>query len=266
MQQDLIITSSQNLRIKSIASLHNKKERDEKSEFLIEGKKELELARISGIEIKELLVCTEILDPNFFAKFSKTPTVYCSKNVFAKVAIRENSCGIIAIAKKSKKSLDYLEKILEKQKNPCFVIIEGVEKPGNIGALLRTVDASGCDALIVADGCSDVFSPNVVRASLGALFTVPVVFASSQKTIDFCKQHNIQMIATVVDAKKTYTSVDMTKAIAIVLGAEHEGLQSQFKKNCQEQVHIPMKGSIDSLNVSITAGIMMYEMVRQRSL
>jgi RNA methyltransferase, TrmH family len=168
--------------------------------------------------------------------------------------------GIVALARQPDLGL----KNLKLGQNSLLVIVEGVEKPGNLGAILRTCDAAGVDGLIVCDGRTDVYNPNVIRASLGAVFTVPVVACENQQALDFLRSHQIRVIGTFPDSKKSYLKADYSVPAAILLGSEQEGLSPFWRENADDQVLITMSGKVNSLNVSISAAIVIYEALRQR--
>lgn len=180
------------------------------------------------------------------------------------MSYRDRPDGLIGVAKQERKGLSALEPLLKKGASPLFVVAEAIEKPGNLGTILRSSDAAGVSALIVANRCTDIFNPNVVRASCGTLFTVPVVEATTSEVIAWLKKHNIQILAAMPQATAVYTDVDMKQPVAIALGTEQLGLSDALKNEADIQVRIPMLGAADSLNVAMATTLILYEAVRQR--
>ena len=252
------ITSVQNERVKRIIRLQRKASaRREEGLTVIEGAREVSRAVENGWQPVELWFCPELgaetpKDGDYFQ---------CSRAVFEKISYREGPDGVLAVGPLVGKTLAEL-KLSE---NPLVLVAEGLEKPGNLGALLRTADGAGADAAIVCDSATDLNNPNVIRASIGTLFYLPVAEATSQETITFLKGKGIKILSAVPDAKAVYTDVDLTEPIAIVVGAEDTGLSSQWKNTADLNVKIPMLGKNDSLNVSVSAAILLYEAVRQRN-
>jgi TrmH family RNA methyltransferase len=184
----------------------------------------------------------------------------CSKAVFEKISYREGPDGILAVGPLVGKALADLKL----PKNPLILVAEGLEKPGNLGALLRTADGAGADAVIICDPATDLNNPNVIRASIGTLFYLPVAEAASSEALAFLKAKGIKTLSAVPDAEAVYTDVDLTGPAAIVVGAEDKGLSDVWKNSADLSVNIPMLGKNDSLNVSVAAAILLYEAVRQR--
>ena len=262
-----ILTSVTNPRVKEVRNLRKPEDRRTSGLFIIEGYKELGLALDSGIAIKELYCCPELLEKgkerDLLAKVkNKGIGIFeVSEKVYEKIAYGNRREGALAIAIAPRVTLEGLRL----SKNPLVVIIEHLEKPGNLGAILRTADAAGVDAVIVADALSDIYNPNAVRASLGALFSVPVVNAPSQETRAWLKKNAIAVLAACVRGKSVYTSFDFRKPSAIVLGSEEKGLSAIWMDTADYQMSIPMAGKADSLNVSAAAAVLLFEAVRQRS-
>ncbi len=257
------ITSFSNPKIKNLGKLlDKKKERDKQALIIIEGKAEIELACQNGVKIKELFYSPELNDFDLYIKRKDFPVFTVSKQVFSKISYREGPDGFLAVAVNPKK--EKLSKLKISSK-PLVVILEGVEKPGNLGAVLRTADASGTDAVIINQERTDIYNPNVIRSSLGTVFSNQVVGASIQETSSWLKSNNISVVATVVDAKKEYTEVDFSKGVAILMGEENRGLSEDWKKRADEKVSIPMKGKINSLNISVSAAVIIYEALKQRT-
>lgn len=253
-----VITSVSNSIIKNIVKLSGKSsERKSQNLIVIEGAREINLAKENGFEIEILFVCSEIIKQNFF-EFNSVVEV--SKNVFKKIAYRENSDGLIALAKP--KFLKLSE--LRFSANPFIIILESVEKPGNLGAILRTADAAGADAVIICDAKTDLYNPNVIRSSIGCVFTNQIVVSFSDAVLQFLREKKIKIFAAALSAKKNYTEVDLTLPSAIAMGTEAHGLTAKWLAAAGEQIKIPMLGKIDSLNVSTSCAILAFEAVRQR--
>jgi len=263
------LTSFQNPKIKQVLHLREKRERDKSNLFLIEGYRELSRAVENKQVIEILFICEELfLGENEFSLIKKIraqgASIYpCDEKVFRKISYRDRPDGLIAISKQYKKALS---DITFKNKNPFLVVAEAIEKPGNLGTILRSSDAVGVDALIVCDQCTDIFNPNVVRASVGTLFSVPVVGASTNDAIHWLKKNKIKIVAATPSAKEEFTKVDLTYPIAIAVGTEQLGLSKAWMEQADIQVKIPMLGIADSLNVAMATTLLLYEAQRQRSL
>jgi TrmH family RNA methyltransferase len=269
-----IITSAQNPLVKSLVSLRKKKRlRFQKGIFLIEGERELLHALAGGIKFETMVFCRELLVGNaelnsmesLAGRFSIGSTgavelVEVSSRAYGKIALRENTEGIVGVAKIPRRDIYKLQL----SKNPLVLVVAGVEKPGNLGALLRTADGAGVEVLIVCGGEVDLYNPNVVRSSLGALFTVPTFPLSWEETGQWLQENRIRMIFTSPAVEKDYTKEDYTGAVAIFLGSEKEGLPSEWLRKKNSKVKIPMRGQMDSLNTSCSGAIVLYEAVRQR--
>lgn len=266
----LSITSLQNPKIKQVVHLRDRRERDEKGLFLIEGYRELFRFAEKGGRAIELFYCPELfLGSNEMAliqllKDSTTALYPCTPAVFQKISYRDRPDGLLAIAKQQRLSLKDLEKNLPKDRPPFLVIAEAIEKPGNLGTILRSSDASGVDGLIVCDRCTDIFNPNVVRASVGTLFTVPVYEATSEETLTWLKNQKITVAAATPQAEIEFTQANFKQAIAIAVGTEQLGLSDKWMKGADLQVKIPMCGIADSLNVATATTLLLYEVLRQR--
>lgn len=261
------ITSMQNPRIKEAYKLWKRRDRDESGRFLIEGFRELTRACDAHIEVEELFICEALFlgsnEPSLIAALkAKGALVFsCSEAVFRKLSYRDRPDGLIAVAKKFHTTLDQLK---SKSGVPFYVVAEGIEKPGNLGTILRSADATGVDGVIVSDRQTDVHNPNVVRASVGTLFTVPVVEAESEKAFQWLKEQGIMILSATPHAAVEYTEVDMRKPLAIVVGAEQYGLSDLWMKKGDIQVRIPLLGVADSLNVATATTLLLYEVIRQR--
>lgn len=255
----LKIDSLQNEKIKNIVKLREAgRERKKQGLFLIEGWREINLAIKGGVEIVNLFYCQDYIKAELAIDEEKLIEV--SKKVFDKIAYRENPDGFLALAKTREEKLENI-KLSHK---PLIVVVSAVEKPGNLGAILRTADAAGADAVIINDPKTDIYNPNVIRASQGTVFTVPMVLNSIEETIKFCKNNKIKILATTSVAEKEYIEVDYTGGCAIVMGAEDKGLSEKWLKAASEKIKIKMRGQIDSLNVSVSTAIILFEALRQR--
>jgi TrmH family RNA methyltransferase len=256
------ITSTQNPKVKSLLALEKPRERRKQGLFIIEGKKEIGMALDAGYKIGNLFFCEDIIRASELESLggSDKLLVPVSKEVFDKIAVRENSGGVLAVAEQKAHRLEQL-KI---SSNPLILILEGVEKPGNLGAILRTADAAGVDAVIICDPQTDFYNPNVIRSSIGCVFTKQLASATSAETIDWLKQKNVNIYCTYLQASKPYHTIDYTKPSAIVMGTESTGLSEIWVKNADANIIIPMQGKIDSMNVSTAAAVVVFEAKRQR--
>ena len=256
-----LITSTSNARIKNIVKLQEKaSERRAQDLVVIEGGREIGLALEAGLEVKELFVCPEINKNEEAGKFLSIGSLtQVSKEVFSKIAYREGSDGLIALARPQKLSLEKIKL----SKNPLIIILEAVEKPGNLGAILRTADAAHADAVIICDTKTDIYNPNVIRASIGTLFTNQVAVAASEEVMEWLKKNAITPYPAALTAKKNYLQAALEKPCAIVMGTEADGLSEKWL-NAGEQIKIPMLGKIDSLNVSTSCAVIVFEVVRKR--
>ncbi len=257
------ISSHQNPKIKNLIALQKPKERKEQEVFVVEGIREISLAQQGGYQLKEIFVHPGLFvaDRNYPISFEESAVYHLSQAVFSKIAYRETTGGIIATV--ATKSLTLAD--LPVVEHPLYLVLENVEKPGNIGAMLRTADAAGLSGVIVCDPSTDFFNPNVVRSSVGCLFTVPVAAATSTEAKNWFVEHKIRTYAAALsDSAKSYHSFDYTEPTALLLGAEATGLSDFWLEQADQQVIIPMKGKIDSMNVSNAAAILIYEALRQR--
>ncbi|MDU1891852.1 MAG: RNA methyltransferase [Dysgonomonas sp.] len=258
------ITSLQNPKIKNIAKLSKNKERKEQNLFLIEGARELSLALAGGYAIDSVFLCPELFEktdyPEVLDKINENKIFEVSLPVFEKVAYREGSDGLITLAVPKNHGLENL-KLTD---NPFIIILEAVEKPGNLGAILRTADAAQADAVIICDPATDLYNPNAVRSSVGCLFTVQTAICSSQEAIDFLKVKGIRSYAAELQASVWYQDIDFTPPSAIVMGTEADGLTKFWLDNADARIKIPMRGKIDSLNVSVSTAVLTFEAMRQR--
>ena len=229
---------------------------------MVEGRKEIALARTAGYRMGNLFFCEELITPDEVKSLSSPDTLLIpvSRDVFEKVAIRESSGGVLAVAEQKTHRLD----AIRLGPNPLILILESVEKPGNLGAILRTADAAGLDAVIICDPKTDFYNPNVIRSSIGCLFTNQVASATSEDTLAWLRNNNIVMYSTHLNASRQYHTVDYTMPCAIVMGTEATGLSDTWTSSGQTPVIIPMKGKVDSMNVSTAAAVIVFEARRQR--
>ncbi|MCZ8090440.1 RNA methyltransferase [Flavobacterium sp.] len=256
------ITSAQNPFIKSLVLLQEKaKARKQSGTFLIEGIREIELAIKGNYELETILFCSELADLSENPKIRKSENlIEISKEVYQKLAYRDTTEGIIAVAKTKSHQLSDL-KLPE---NPLILVMESIEKPGNIGAMLRTCDAAKVDAVIIANPKTDLYNPNMVRSSVGCLFTNQIATASTEETIDFLQQNNINFYSATLQNSTSYHTQNFTKPTALVVGTEATGLTEPWREKATQNIIIPMQGEIDSMNVSVAAAILLFEAKRQR--
>lgn len=265
----MLITSSQNPKIKQIAQLKNRRERDLTGRFLIEGYREISRAVLGKVCIEQLLYCEELFlgsnEPELLREIKKggAELIALAKGPFSKLSYRDRPDGLIAVAEKMNASLSDI--VFRENRPPFLLVAEAIEKPGNLGSILRSADAVGADGVIVVDRCTDIYNPNVVRASVGTLFTVPVVEAAGKETLDFLRQQQIQIIAATPSAEQEFTQVPFLGAVAIAVGTEQLGLSKQWMEEADLLVKIPMLGKADSLNVATATTLLLYEVLRQRS-
>ena len=257
------IDSTQNSLIKQcLVLLEKSRERRKQGLFLVEGQREIQLAIRGGYELQTLLFCEEICSENSTKYTTKnTQIIEISLEVYQKLAYRKTTEGILAIVKTKELALN---KLHFKNKNPLILIAEAPEKPGNIGALLRSADAANLDGFIIANPKTDLYNPNIIRSSVGCLFTNNIAMGSTQEIIDFLAQQNIQLFSAILQESKPYHSQDFTKPTAIAVGTEATGLSEMWRSQSTQNIHIPMQGAIDSMNVSVAAGILIFEAKRQR--
>jgi RNA methyltransferase, TrmH family len=256
------ITSTQNPKIKNVLALEKPRERKKQCLFVIEGKKEIKMALDAGYKIGNLFFCDEMITPDELKSLGADDKLLIpvSKDVFDKVAVRENSGGVLAVAEQKIHRLDSIKL----KADPLVLILESVEKPGNLGAILRTADAAGVDAVIISDPQTDFYNPNVIRSSIGCVFTVPIASAPSDEAISWLKKNNISIYCTYLKAAKPYHEIDFKKGCSIVMGTEATGLSDIWVNNATANVIIPMQGIIDSMNVSTAAAVVVFEARRQR--
>lgn len=265
------ITSTHNPKIKQVLQLRERRERDESGHFLIEGYRELLRAINAGWLVQQLFVC-----PDFFLGTNEPALIqrcemlggtifHCSKPVFQKISYRDRPDGLLGVALQKHLTLGELKQTtVERNCSPFYVVAEAIEKPGNLGTILRSSDAVKVSGLIVCDRCTDIYNPNVVRASVGTLFTVPVVEASGKEALQWLCEQGVTIVATTPHAQQEFTQVDLTGPVAIAVGTEQLGLSPLWMEAADCQVRIPMCGVADSLNVAMATTLLLYETYRQR--
>jgi RNA methyltransferase, TrmH family len=257
-----LITSLQNPKIKSLLALEKPRERKKQQLFIIEGKKEIIMAIDAGYRIGNIFFCEEIISLRELGSdlIENKLLIPVSKDVFNKLAVRENSGGAIAVAEMKIHDLDRIKL----GNSPLVLVLQSVEKPGNLGALLRTADAAAADAVIICDPQTDFYNPNVIRSSVGCVFTKQIASASSAETIAWLKKNDIGIYCTSLEAARPYHTIDFREPSAIVMGTEATGLSETWIQNSTANIIIPMQGKIDSINVSTAAAVIIFEACRQR--
>ena len=258
------INSIQNPLVKNVLKLQEKsRERKKQGVFCIEGQREITLAIKGGYVIESLLYCDSFISKNDALEFidDVSKLVVVSKEVYQKLTYRDTTEGLIALVNTKDFSL---KSIKLKSTTPLILVAEAPEKPGNIGALLRTADAANVDAVFIANPKTDVYNPNIIRSSVGCVFTNQIATGTTSEIIDFLKENNIHMYATTLQNSNEYYKEDYTKASAIIVGTEATGLTEAFRELATQNINIPMHGVIDSMNVSVAAAIVIFEAKRQR--
>lgn len=258
------ITSPQNPLIKQLILLKEKsRERKKTGLFLLEGKRELSLAIKGGFKVKTLLFFSDLFSESEAAAMSHygIEIIEISKDVFQKLAHRDSTEGIIAVVNSKKHTLQDLKLT---SKNPLILVTESPEKPGNIGALLRTADAANIDAVIIANPKSDLYNPNTIRSSIGCVFTTEIAVTTTEDAIAFLQRYNFNIFSAILQESEPYHTQDYTLPTAMVVGTEATGLTEPWRKVATKNISIPMQGVIDSMNVSVAAGILIFEAKRQR--
>lgn len=264
----LELTSPANPRVKHVVKLRQRSHREAQQQLLIEGYREIKRALENRQSLQELYTC-----PPLFQGVNETALIAaahaqgadlyrCSERVFRKMAYRDRPDGLLAVGPQIHRKLQDL--ILPE--TPLLVVAEAIEKPGNLGTMLRSADATGADAVIVCDRCTDINNPNVVRASTGALFSVPVAEAAGAETLTWLRQNNIRTVATTPHTDSLFWQADLRGPCAIIVGAEQYGLSRAWLDAADMQVRIPMRGNADSLNVAAATTLLLYEALRQRSM
>ncbi len=261
MNTDLVISSAQNPRIKRLLALQQKPAMRRKEGLtVVEGQRELQHCLDAGFEVETLFRCQSMNSDTIVADIDAS-MVEVTRDVYARIAYRGSTEGIIAIVRPRLLTLDELN-LGDK---PLLIVLESVEKPGNLGAVLRSADAAAATAVIVCDPLTDLYNPNVIRSSIGAIFTVPCVACDTTSCINFLKRNRIAILTAQLQDSSPYYDTDMTRATALVMGTEATGLTDAWRQAADAHICIPMNGALDSLNVSVSAAILLFEAVRQRN-
>lgn len=261
-----MIESKQNPKIKSLVKLRERKQRDEAQLFLVEGYRELKRALNSAFTVEALYYCPELYRSSDFEDLieasKKTGTVLyqVSRSIFEKISYRDGPDGLLAVAQQSTHALS----ATPLSPNPLIVVVEAIEKPGNLGAIMRSADSAGADALICCDCVIDIYNPNVIRASQGAFFSLPLFLSDSAAAVEFLRAHKINPITTTPGTDQLYWDVSFAGPTALIMGSEKEGLSEFWLGQNTPQVKIPQTGISDSLNVSVATSLVLYEALRQR--
>jgi len=264
----MTISSVQNPRVKQLVLLQQKSsERRKTGLFVVEGQRETAHCLEAGYQLDSLFYCEELLpyppDSHLspLSSHLSSPNSYqVTPQVYEKIAYRGSTEGVLAVVRSRQLTLSDLSE----KDNPLYVVLESVEKPGNLGAVLRSADAAQADAVIVCDPLTDLYNPNLIRSSIGAIFTVPCVACTSDECISFLKQHHVRILTAQLQDSHLYYDTDMRQATAIVMGTESTGLTDVWRRAADAHIRIPMLGRLDSLNVSVSAAILLFEAVRQR--
>jgi len=261
------ISSVQNSLVKKIILLKEKsRERRKTGLFVLEGYRELRLALKGKFYIENLLFQPDLISEDTILKLldeyeSRPEIIAVTKEVYQKLAYRQTTEGLIAVAQSKSNLLDELKLSSE---SPLILVAEAPEKPGNIGAILRTADAANLDAVIITNPKTDLYNPNIIRSSVGCVFTNTIATGSTSEVIGFLQRHHITIFCAALSASKNYLECDFKKATAIIVGTESTGLSKEWLENSYQNIIIPMQGEIDSMNVSVSAGILIFEAKRQR--
>ena len=277
-----VITSVQNTRIKRLLVLQQKSsERRRTGLFVVEGRRELTHCIEAGLTVEEIYYCPQLCPDLSMCRPIQSPVITeVTPAVYERIAYRGSTEGVVAVVRQRSLSLNDIPLVgdaskrhtpaiplvgdASKRHNPLIVVLESVEKPGNLGAVLRSADAAGATAVIICDPLTDLCNPNLIRASLGAFFSVPVVACTSEECIHFLKDNGIAILTAQLQDSSLYYATDMRRPVAIVMGTEANGLTPQWRQAADEHIRIPMLGRLDSLNVSVSAAILLFEAVRQR--
>lgn len=274
---DPLITSPANPRLKAVVALRRRRVRDQTGTTLVEGHEELAMALASGVRPRTLFVCAELFSPSGLtgtedigsqpdvvarSRALGAEVVRLSRAAFEKVAYRQGPDGLLAVVPSVGRALGSLDT----GPGDLLLVCQGVEKPGNLGAMLRTADAAGVAAVVTADPVTDWGNPNVVRASKGTVFAVPVAAASTTHTLDWLTAHEMRLVVTTPETDLDYTDVDLTGSVAVAVGAEKHGADDALLAAAAYRVRIPMRGKANSLNVAASAAVVLFEAVRQRGL
>ncbi len=257
------IESPKNAQVKALVKLRERRTREREGRYLIEGAREVSRALSAEVELERLYICEDFLNAEgeeVLARAAEIEQIHLSDIAFKKVSYRDAPDGLLAVAPLHETSLD----TLKVEPNALFLVVVGLEKPGNLGALLRTADGVDVDAVFVTGAGTDLYNPNVIRASMGSVFSRPVLNVETEPLLTWLRENHINIVATTPHTEVSYWNADYTSAVAIVLGAEHEGLSDDWLEAAQNRVSIPMRGLADSLNVGTAGALLLYEAVRQR--
>ena len=259
------ISSKNNSIFKNISKLSSSsRKRNQTKSFLVEGIKFIEMCHSNKFNFIEIIICSEIISNENLSlvkkKFKNFNLFDFSKKLFNDISYKKNEDGILAIVQHKNNSIDDFKL----SKNPYILVVESPEKPGNIGALLRTADAAGMDGLIIANPKTELYNPNTIRSSLGSLFSMQIATDSTENVINFLTKNDIQICSTYVEKSKNYLDINYSKPSAIVIGKESSSLTSVWRNKSDELISIPMKGKMDSLNLSVCAAIVIFEGLKQR--
>ncbi len=263
------ISSLQNPKIKEIIKLRNKRRRDQTNLYFIEGYREILRAVESNAPLKQLYFCPSLFlgenEKQLMSQLTERGVILleCTEKVFKHISYRDRPDGLLALALVQPLRLNEL---IVSNPRPLYILAVGIEKPGNLGTILRSADAVGADAVFVVDQVTDIYNPNVVRASVGTLFTQPVIEVSTEEIFKWLKEQGVQIIASSPDAQLNYTAVDYAKPSALLVGCEQYGLDDFWLKNAHFKVSLPMLGKADSLNAATSTTVLLYEALRQRQL
>lgn len=257
-----LITSHQNPKIKHVLSLEKPRERSREGQFVVEGVREVGLAHQHGYKILSLFFCPDIISYERALALVRDERLLLpvERTIFNKIAYRESTEGVVAVAEQKIHTLE----TVKLSSTPLVLVLEGVEKPGNLGAMLRTADAARLDAVIICDPKTDFYNPNVIRSSVGCLFTTQTAVAASEEVIQWLKQKQINAYVTDLDGAVPYHTVSFQSPSAIIMGTESTGVSELWREFATARIIIPMRGAIDSLNVSNAAAIVVFEAARQR--
>ena len=257
------IESPKNPQVKALVKLRERRTREREKRYLIEGAREVGRALSAGVEVEKLYICEDFLNAEGREVLARADTleyIHLSSVAFQKVSYRDTPDGLLAVAWMRETSLD----ALDVEPDALFLVVVGLEKPGNLGALLRTADGVDADAVFVTGAGTDLTNPNVIRASMGSVFSRPVLNVETETLLAWLQKHEVHVVATTPHTELSYWDADYTGAVAVVLGAEHEGLPEAWLEAAQSRVRIPMRGLADSLNVGTAGALLLYEAVRQR--
>lgn len=268
MDQESYIQSRQNEQVKNLVKLRERKHRDRQSRFLVEGLRELEHALQAGYEAEAIYYCPEFFPQEAHSTFideqrsaAKYPLTRMSPDAFEKASYREGPDGLLATARQQGNTLDDLK--LSEQ--PLLLVLEGIEKPGNLGAILRSADGAGADAVILVDCVLDLYNPNAIRSSQGLIFVLPIVSAGREALTQWLVKKAIHTVATTPDTEDLHWNVDFQQPVALFLGSESDGLSDFWLEQAAQKIRIPMAGRADSLNVAAATAVCLYEAARQRA-